>query len=85
MTRSRLRYKYLKHKAEKKPSYILSKEMQCLSLFRKIGTNYYEILDEKDITDNKKIWIIVQPLLPDKSINRDKIRLNENGEFINSE
>ena len=40
--------------------------------------NYYENLNEKDITDNKKIYKTVMPFLSDKSINSDKIHLNEN-------
>ena len=43
--------------------------------------NYYRNLNEKDITDNKKFWKTVKPFLSDKSINSDKIYLNENGEL----
>ena len=46
--------------------------------------NYHGNLDQKDITDNKKFQKIVKPFLSDKSINSDKIHLNENGELINS-
>ena len=46
--------------------------------------NYYRNLNEKDITDNKRNWKTVKPFLSDKSINNDKIHLNENGELINS-
>ena len=52
---------------------------------RKTKINYYGNLDEKDITDNEKFWKTVKLLLSDKSINSDKIHLNENGELINSE
>ena len=52
---------------------------------RKTKANYYENLDEKDITDNKKIWKTVKPFLSYKSINNYKINLNENGELIHSE
>ena len=49
---------------------------------KKTKINYDGNLDEKDITDNKKFWKIVKPLLSNKSINSDKIHLNENGELI---
>ena len=52
---------------------------------RKTKINYNGNLDEKDITDNKKFWKIVKPTLSDKSINSDKIHLNENGELITIE
>ena len=52
---------------------------------KKTKINYNGNLDEKDITDNKKFWKIVKPLLSNKSINSDKIHLNENGELITIE
>ena len=81
MTRSRLRNIYLKHKTEE--NHLASKINKCVSLLRKTKINYYENLDEKDITDNKNFWKTVKPLLSDKSINSDKIHLIENGELIN--
>ena len=56
-----------------------------MSRLRKTKMNYYGNLDEKDIIDNKIFWRTVKLLLSDKSINSDKIYLNENGELINSE
>ena len=46
--------------------------------------NYCGKLNDKDITDNKNFWKTVKSSLSDKSINSDKIHLNENGELINS-
>ena len=85
VTRSRLRNKYLKHKTEENRLPYTQQRNKCVSLLRKTKINYYENLDEKDITDNKKFWKAVKPLLSDKSINGDKIHLSENGELINSE
>ena len=45
--------------------------------------NYCGKLNDKDITDNKNFWKTVKSSLSDKSINSDKIHLNENGELIN--
>ena len=53
--------------------------------FRKTKINQYGNLDEKDITDHKNFWKTVKPLLSDKSINSDKINLNEIGKLNNSE
>ena len=52
---------------------------------RKTKINHHRNLDEKGITDNKNFWKTVKILLSDKSINSDKIHLNESGELINSE
>ena len=84
MTRSRLRNKYLKHKTEENRLLYTQQRNKCVSLLRKTKMNYYGNLNEKDITDNKKFWKTVKPFLSDKSINSDKIHLNENGELINS-
>ena len=51
---------------------------------RKTKVNYYKNFNEKDITDNKKIWKAVKPLLSEL-INSDKIHFDENGEWINGE
>ena len=85
MTRSRSRNKYLKHKTEENRLLCTQQRNTYVSLLGKTKINYYGNLDEKDITDNKKCWKTVKPLLSDKSINSDKIYLNENGELINSE
>ena len=85
MIRPRLRNKYLKHKTEENRVLYTQQRNKCVSLLRKTKINYYGNLDEKDITDNKKFWKTVKPLLSDKSINSDKIHLNGNGELINSE
>ena len=82
MTRSRLRNKYLKHKTEENRLLYTQQRNKCVSLLRKTKMNYYGNLNEKDITDNKKFWKTVKPFLSDKSINSDKIHLNENGELI---
>ena len=51
---------------------------------RKTKMNYYGNLNEKNITGNKIFWKTVKPFLSDKSINSDKIHLNEDWELINN-
>ena len=52
---------------------------------RKTKINCYGNLNQKDVTDKIKVWKIVKSFLSDKSINSEKIHLNENGEMINGE
>ena len=85
MTRSRSRNKYLKHKTGENRLLYTQQKTKCVSLLRKTQINCYGNLDEKGITDNKKICKTVKLLLSDKSMNSDKIHLNENGELINRE
>ena len=84
ITRSRLRNKYLKHETEENRLLHTQQRNKCVSLLRKTKMNYYGNLNQKDITDNKNFWKTVKLFLSDKSINSNKIHLNENGELINS-
>ena len=83
MKRSRLRNKYLKHKTEEN-RLLYVQQIINMFLLRKTKMNYYGNLNGKDIIDNKKFWKTVKSFLSDKSINSDKIHLNENGESINN-
>ena len=78
MTRTRLRNKYLKHKTEQNRLLYTQQRTKCVSVLGKTKMNYYENLNKKDITDNKKFCKTVKPFPSDKSINSDKIHLNEN-------
>ena len=84
ITRSRLRNKYLKHETEENRLLHTQQRNKCVSLLRKTKMNYYGNLNQKDITDNKNFSKTVKLFLSDKSINSNKIHLNENGELINS-
>ena len=85
MTRSRLPNKYLKHKTEGNLLLYTQQRYKCISLLMKTKINYYGSLEEKDISHNKTFWETVKSLMTENSINSDKIYLNENEEFIDSE
>ena len=38
----------------------------CVSLVKKAKRDYYENLDLKDLSDNRKFWAIVKPLFSNK-------------------
>ena len=71
----------LKRQNGRKSSHLVSKEI-TVSLLRKIKKSYYKKLDEKEIIDKKKFWKTVKPYLSDKSVNSDKINVNEKGELM---
>ena len=85
MLRSRLRNKFLIDKTDENRFLYTHQRNKCVALLRKTKKTYYENLDEKNVTDNKKFWKTVKPYLPDKSVKCDKINLNENGELLKSE
>ena len=55
---------------------------RCLSILRGIKRDFYESLDEKRITDNKKFWKTVRPFFSNKGPDNDKITLIENDDLI---
>ena len=85
MTKSRLRNKYLKHNTEENCLLYTQQRSKCVFLLRKTKIHFQGNLDQKDITDNKRPCKTVKCILSDKSINSDKIHLNENGDLINNE
>ena len=63
MTRSRLRSKFLKNKTQSNKTANKKQRNYCVSLFRKKKKSFFENLDTKNITDNKKIWKTGKPFL----------------------
>ena len=55
MTTSKSINKHLKHKTEENRFLYTQQTNKCVFLLRKTEINYYGNLDEKNITDNKKI------------------------------
>ena len=80
MKRSKLRNNYFLKKTD--ANKILHKKQRnyCVSLLRKSKTNYYENLDEKEVSDNKLLWKVIKPSLSDKSCVKEQINLVEKGE-----
>ena len=82
MKRSRLRNIYLKNRSYNNKREYNKQRNYCVSLLRKIKTNYYANLNEKDLTDNKQFWRTVKPLLSDKIKSSEKITLVEQRENL---
>ena len=85
MLKSRLRNKFLIDKTDENRFLYTQQRNKCVALLRKTKKTYYENLDEKNVTDNKKFWKTAKPYLSDKSVKCDKINLNENGELLKSD
>ena len=43
--------------------------------------NYFNILNEKDASDNKNLWKVVEPYFSDRIVSKDQILLVENDEI----
>ena len=82
MDRTRLRNKFLKYRsAENKRAYNRQKNYS-VSLTRKSKRDYYNDLDNKNVTDNKLFWKTVKLFFSDKGPMKQKITLIENEEII---
>ena len=57
----------------------------CTSLFRKGKTKYYNNLDIKSFTDNKKFWKSIKPLFSDKHFTPNKITLLDGNYIISKD
>ena len=82
MARSRLKNKSLKLKTiEAREAYKKQRNF-CVSLLRRIKKNFYENLNPKFITDNKKFRKLVKPLFSDKSPKNGNIMISEDDDII---
>ena len=85
MKRSELKTKYLKQKTKESCQRFAKQRNYCSRLYKKERKKYYDNLDLKNITDNKKFWSTIKPFFSEKSINYSKINLVENNEVISDD
>ena len=85
MTRSRLKNKFLKDPNDENRANYTKYRNYCTGLFRKEKKLYYNNLDIKLITDNKKFWKTVKPFFSDKHFIHNKINLLDGDEIISDD
>ena len=85
MKRSRLRNKYLKSKSLTDRKNCNIQRNFCKKLLRTTKKEYFNNLETKKITDNKRFWRTVVPTFSNNNLKSDKIILNEQGKTISDE
>ena len=75
MTRSRLRNRYLKSPSVLNRNVYKSQRNLCTALLRKHKRDYFNNLDTKFISDNKKFWNAIRPLFSEKVKASQKISI----------
>jgi hypothetical protein len=85
MVRSKLRNKYLKTRAENDRILYSKQRNVCLSLLKKAKRAYFNNLNTKDITDNKKFWTTVFFYFSGNPKLKVKIMLIEKEEIISDD
>ena len=56
----------MKNRSEENRKLFSKQRNKCVSLLRKSKKDYFENLNEKNITDKKHFWKTVKPFLPKK-------------------
>ena len=53
-----------------------------LNLLRKTKIEYFQKLNVKDLSDNRKFWKTIKPVFSNKGLNSNKLMLKENNRLI---
>ena len=85
MLRSRLRNKHNKSRTAENWNNFRKQRNRCVKLFRQAKKDYYSKLDINLVTDNRKFWKTVKPVLSDKCQSNNKIVLVEDDEIISDD
>ena len=85
MKRSRVRNKYSKNNSEENRKLCIKQRNYCVSLLRKTRKAYYENLDERKISDNKRFSKTPKSSLSEKFSAGERVSLSVNGEIVKIE
>ena len=77
MTRSRLKNRYRKYPTEENNKIFKKQRNYCVNLLKREKRDYFNNLNTKLITDNKKFWKTVKPFFSEKQNISQKITLVE--------
>ena len=82
MKRSKLRNKYLRERTNEAKSLYSKQRNVCVSDLRKNKEDYFENLNNKIVTDNRKFWKTINPFFSEKAFHRERITLKESNKTI---
>ena len=85
MKRTNLRNKFLKERTDESKKRYTSQRNYCVSLLKKTMKNYYNSLNEKDVSDNNTFWKTVKYFLSDKIVSKEQTLFVENDEIISGD
>ena len=85
MTRTRLLNKYRKYNSAENLFAYKRQRNLCVKLLRKSKKDFYNNLNVKRITDNRKFWQTIKPNFTDKTLRDERITLVEGDKVITEE
>ena len=84
MKRSRFKNKFDKQQnQENKLAYNKQRNI-CTAMLRKAKRNYFENIDTKNITDNKKFWKTIKPMFSNKNTSNESITIVKDEDIISN-
>ena len=54
----------------------------CVNLLSKAKTEYFQVLNVKDLSDNRKFWKNIKLFFSNKGLNSNNLMLKENNRLI---
>ena len=85
MKRSELVTKYRKNPTDENLKAWKKQKNYCSNLYKRERKDYYDSLDMKNLTDNRKFWATVKPLFSNSTSTTSNISLVENEKLVTSE
>ena len=85
MHRSKSRNIYNKKSADVNWANYEKQQNFCVTLLWRTKTEYFQNLNVKDLSDNKKFWKANNPYFSNKGLNSNKMLLSEKGELVSDE
>ena len=85
MLPSKLRNRYNKNRTEENERAFKKQRNWCVKLLRKTKCKYYQNLDLKNLSDNRKFWKTVKPILSGKVQTSSSVTLAEGSQFISND
>ena len=85
MHRSKLKNIYNKYRTEDNWANYKKQRNFCVNLLRKTKAEYFQKLNVKDLSDNRKFWKTIKPFFSNKGLNSNKLMLKENNRLITEE
>ena len=77
MHRSKLKNIFHKTRAKEDWNNYKKQRNFCVNLLRNTKKDYFQKLNIKDLTDNKKFWKTIKPFFSNKGLNSNKLMLRE--------
>ena len=83
--RSKVKNIYNKYRTEDNWANYKKQRNFSVNLLRKTKAEYFQKLNLKDLSDNRKFWKTINPFFSNKVLNSNKLMLKENSRLISKE